>query len=196
MVHPLRGVRCRLLRVSRGRGNLRAQVHGRRFRLRDSRSSPPDVAGSPRSSRGPVRPAPSNRDRHRAEVDRRRRVGVCPRRDRGSRCVRAPDRFLSSSDRLRCFPAHPRIVHRAARRVLRVPPIAAHRVPTPRAGCSPVRRTARSRRQSGSPRRGQLHLLPARPVVPPRADRPLPLPRVAPVAEPVVAAGSGASRGA
>jgi hypothetical protein len=190
MAHPPRGVRCRLRRVSRGRGNLRVQVHGRRSRLRDIRSSHPDVAGSPRGSRGPVRPALSsrgrgspalNRGRRRAAVDRRlSRVGACRRRGRDSRCDPARARFPSSSVRRRCSPVRPQIVRRE---------------PIPHAGCSPVRRTARNRRHSGSPRRGQLPRL-VRPVVPPRADRRRHLPRVDPVAEPAVVAGSGESHGA
>lgn len=185
MVHPLRVVRCRPRRVSRGRGNPRVQVHVRRSPLEDNRSSHPDVAGSPRSCRGLARPVPSNRVlskvRRRVVVDRHlSRAGDCRRRGKDSRCDPARARFLSSSVRRRCSPVRPQIVRRE---------------PIPHAGCSPVRRTARNRRHSGSPRRGQLPRL-VRPVVPPRADRRRHLPRVDPVAEPAVVAGSGESRGA
>lgn len=198
MVHPLRVVRCRPRRVSRGRGNPRVQVHVRRSPLEDNRSSHPDVAGSPRSSRGLARQVPSNRVlskvRRRVVVDRHlSRAGDCRRRGKDSRCDPARARFLSNSVRRRCSPARPPIVHRAR------PPIAVRRVlrrePITHAGCNPVRRTARNRRHSGSPRRGQLLRL-VRPVVPPRADRRRHLPRVDPVAEPAVVAGSGAFRGA
>ena len=129
---------------------------------------------------GPGSPA-LNRGRRRAAVDRRlSRVGACRRRGRDSRCDPARARFPSSSVRRRCSPVRPQIVRRE---------------PIPHAGCSPVRRTARNRRHSGSPRRGQLPRL-VRPVVPPRADRRRHLPRVDPVAEPAVVAGSGESHGA
>lgn len=200
MVHPLRGVRCRLRRVSRGRGNHRVRVHGRRFRLRDIRSSPPDVAGSPRNSRGLGSRGLSNRvRRHRAAVDRRSRAGACLLRGRDSRCDPARDRFPSSSVHPRCSPVHPRIAHRAdlpAPTVRRTPPIAVRRVPIPHDECSPAHRTVRSRRQCGSLCRGPLHLHPVRPVALPRAGRPRHLPREGAVAEPAVTVEGRGSRGA
>ena len=183
MAHPLRGVRCR---VSRGRGNLRVQVHGRRSPLRGVRSSNrPVVAGCPRSSK-------DRRVRCPAAGGRRpSRDGDFRPRGRGSRCARARVLSPSSSVHRRCSPAGLPIAHREA------PPDGAPPLPTPHAGCRPVRRTARSKRQSGSPRRGQLPLLPV-PLVarPPRVGRRRRLPRADPAMEPEATVGSGACRGA